>query len=433
MLKNKTKFMVLLLAFLVVISTFSFATDTAVTTSVEGEVTSTLPGDNAKVQTEATTTETESTPNQTSEIYNGDLYVFDDDINMDQLVDGNVYLFGNNINVTGKVNGSLYAFGNNVTFSQESYVVQSIYVMANQLTLDGCANDLYAFAQKIDMSYDSFMIRDLRVAANTFNFNGGVGRDAFVTANNFNFVTTEDAAAIVYGNLNYSSANELSLTTDLVQGDINYTKYVEQEKNLTDVILDKVISFCNALLYILVVFFLCLWLAPKFIEKTSYYITPKKCASSFGIGILTFIVVGIIGIALLFTFIGMPVGFALIGILSLLLSIATAVTCISITYKLKEKFNFSKNYLTYLTLIATIIVIWALELIPYVGFIVTVLVKMIGLGIVVHYIFTRNNVQKTDKVECKETKKLEKAKKKTEKKETSKQEKTTKKEDKKSE
>ena len=418
---------------MLVVSTFSFATDTPVTTSVEGEVTSTLPGDNAKTvepisetnTTTDTTTETENQATTESEIHNGDLYVFDDDIEMNQLVDGNVFLFGNNINVTGKVNGSLYAFGNTVTFSQESYVVQSIYVMANQLTLDGCANDLYAFAQKVDMSYDSFMIRDLRVAANTFNFNGGVGRDAFVEANNFNFVTTEDKGAIVYGNLTYSSVNELSLTTDFVQGEIKYNKQVVEEENVTDVIIDKVISCCNALLYVLVVFFLCLWLAPKFLNKTASYITPKQCASSFGIGILTFVVVGLIGIALLFTVVGMPVGFALIGVLSLLLSISTAITCIAITNKLKEKFNFSKNFLTYLTLVGVIIAIWALELIPYAGFIVTILVKMIGLGIAVHYLLTRNNEKKENKVETKETKKVEKAE--------PKKEKTTKKDDKKSE
>lgn len=232
MLKNKTKFVVILLAFLLVVSTFSFATDTPVTTSVEGEVTSTLPGDNTRTvepisetnTTTDTTTETQTEATTESEIYNGDLYIFDDNIEMNQLVDGNVFLFGNNINVTGKVNGSLYAFCDTITFSEESYVVQSIYAIANQLTLNGCANDLYACAKKIDMSYNSFMIRDLRVIANTFNFNGGVGRDAFVEADNFNFVTTENSAAIVYGNLTYSSDNELTLTTELVQGTINYSK-----------------------------------------------------------------------------------------------------------------------------------------------------------------------------------------------------------------
>ena len=283
--------------------------------------------------------------------------------------------------------------------------------MANELTLNGSANDLYAFAKKVDMSYDSFMIRDLRVAAETFNFNGGVGRDAFVEANNFNFVTSEDKGAIVYGNLTYSSSNELSLSTDFVQGDINYKKEVVKEESVTDMIIDKVISFCNALLYVLVIFFLCLWLAPKFLAKTASYITPKGCASSFGIGILAFIALGFVGLALLFTVVGLPVGFALLGVLSLLFSIATAITCIAITSKLKEKFAYSKNYLTYLTLVGVVIVVWALKLVPYAGFIISVLVNMIGLGIVVRYLLTRNAVEKTEKKEATETKKVEEPKK----------------------
>lgn len=334
---------------------------------------------------------------------------------MNQLVDGNVFLFGNNVNVTGKVNGCLYVFGNNVTFSKDAYIVQAIYVMANQITFDGCSTDLYALAQKIDMSYDSFVLRDLRVAANTFNFNGGVGRDAFVEANNFNFATEENNAAIVYGNLTYSSANELSLTTDFVQGNITYNKQTEEVKSTSDMIINKVIDLCNSLLYVLVVFFLCLWLAPKFLEKTSTYITPKKCASSFGFGILSFVVIALVGLALVFTAVGMPVGFALIGILSLLVSIATAVTCIAITNKIKEKFGFSKNAFTYLTLVGVVIIVWALGLIPYVGVIISLVVKMIGLGIVIRYIFARNTVKKLDDgepaSEKKEKEKVEKPKK----------------------
>lgn len=400
MLKHKTKFIVILLSFLMIISTFTFATDTAVTTSlVDDEAIISLDSD----ETSEETTTTEETDVE-EEIYNGDLYIFDDNIEMDQLVDGNVFLFGNNINITGKVNGSLYAFGNTVTFGEESYVVQAFYVFANQLTLDGCANDLYAFAKKVDMSYNSFMIRDLRVMANTFNFNGGVGRDAFVTANNFNFVTTENDAAIVYGNLTYSSANELSLTTDFVQGEIKYDKQISNTESITDVVINKVISFCNSLLYILVVFFLCLWLAPKFTAKTQDYITVKKCASSFGIGLLASIIIAIVGTILLFTIVGIPVGLALVGLLVLLLSIATTVTCIAITNKLKEKFSYSKNYLTYLTLVGIAIIIWALELIPYVGIIISLLVKMIGLGITIRYLLTKN-------VESEETKKVEKNKK----------------------
>lgn len=395
MLKNKTKIMVLLLVLLIIFSTFSFATDDVPTpTSIEGNVVDSLvPGDNTRTEVD------ETTPISDSEIHNGDLYVYDDNIKMDQLVDGNVFLFGNNIEVTGKVNGSLYAFGNNVSFSQESYVVQSIYVMANTLTLNGSANDLYAFARKVDMAYDSFMIRDLRVCSDTFNFNGGVGRDAFVTANNFNFVNIENSAAIVYGNLTYSAPNELSLTSDLVQGEIKYQKELASGSSVTEVIIEKIINICAIVLYAFVVFFLCLWLAPKFLNTIPTYLEPVTCAKSFGIGLLTFVVSVLVSIVLLFTVVGVPLSFAIIALLILLLSIATAITSICITYKLKEKFAYEKNYLTYLILAGIVIVIWALELIPYVGGLVSFVVKMFGLGTIVYYLFKKN---KSEDVKTKE-------------------------------
>ncbi len=390
MLKNKTKIMVLLLAFLLMFSTFCFATEGEPTPTSEetNTITSTAPGDNARVEEG---TEPEPTP----EIYSGDLYVFDNNIEMDQLVDGNVFLFGDHINVTGKVNGSLYACGNNVTFAKDSYVVQSIYVMANTVTLNGNANDLYAFARKVDMSYDSFMIRDLKVFADTFNFNGGVGRDAFVEANNFNFSNSTDKSAIVYGNLTYSASKELSLSNELVQGEVHYQKALDSKESVTEVILEKVISACNAILYTLVVFLLCLWLAPKFLNNTSSTITVSNIFRSFGIGLLTILLASMVSIGLLFTFIGIPLGFAIAALLVLLLSISGAISSICITYKLKEKFAYSKKYLTYLTLIGVVVAIWALSLIPYVGWVISFVVKMFGLGTIIYYLLTNkksNNI-----------------------------------------
>lgn len=429
MLKTKSKFMVLLFAFVLIISTFSFATEgEPVVTSMEGapvvtsedgnaNVTSTVPGDNARTtEGEVPTTGTQNPDEPTEDdIYNGDLYVFDNNIEMDKLVDGNVFLFGRNINVTGKVNGSLYAFGETVTVSKDAYVIQSMYIAANQLNLNGCANDLYAFANKVDMSYDSFMLRDLRVCAETFNFNGGCGRDAFISANHFNFATVDGNSAIVYGNLTYSAPEELSLTSELVQGEVKYQKDFSEGTSVTDLVIEKVVSVCAIVLYTFVVFFLCLWLAPKFLKTTSTYLEPVTCAKSFGIGLLTVVVAVLVSMILLFTIVGMPLSLAIAALLVLLISIATAITSICITYKLKEKFAYAKNYMTYLTLAGVVIVIWALELIPYVGMIVGIIVKMFGLGVMVHYLFTQNKPTIKGKTETKkEDKPSEKASKKKE-------------------
>lgn len=400
MLKKKTKFIVILLAAFLMVSTFSFATDEGIMPISETSEEKTIE----PRETETSTETNEAQTTEQSEIYNGDLYLFENDIVMDQLVDGNVFIFGNNVKITGKVNGCLFVCANNLTFDEESYVIQSIYACANTIKFNGIVQvDLYASCRQLDMSSDSFVGRDLRVGADTLNFSSGVGRNAFVYVNNFNFMAESDP--IIYGDLTYTASRELSLSQELVQGNISYKPDMENEESpIGEVILDKVFELCSSLLYVAVVLVLAILLAPKFIEKASSYVTTQAICKSFGIGLLATIIAVVVSLVLLFSVIGIPVSFAIVALLVLLISIATAVTSICITYKLKEKFAYSKNYLTYLTLAGVVIVIWALKLIPYVGWIISFVVKMIGLGVIVYYLLTKNksNKEETVKKEKKE-------------------------------
>lgn len=391
MLKNKTKLFLLIITFIVLASTFSFATSDPAVNPISQNTVSETNTIETNGEQDITTTE-----NEEPEIYNDNLYLFNDNVVMNQLVDGNVYIVGQNVEITGKVNGSLFVIADTVTFSKDSYIMQSIYVCANELYLNGAANDLYAIANKVDMSYDSFMLRDLYVTANSFNFNGGAGRNAFVSAKDFNFVTTEGSAAIVYGNLTYTSSNELALSNDLVQGEIKYSKYENAfgEKSVQDIILDYIVDFLKVLLYTVAVFLLALWLAPKFVEKSSSFI-GKKSAMALGVGIISFVVAIVVSICLLFSVIAIPLGFAIFVLFMLMLSIAFAVTAICITNKVKEKFKFNNKYSTALTLILVTLILWALEQIPYVGFVVSIIVSLIGFGITLLYLFTKNKKDET--------------------------------------
>lgn len=401
MLKNKTKFIVILLAVLLVFSSFSLATDEGIMPISETSEEKVIE----PRETETTTGTNESQTSEQAEIHNGDLYLFDNDIVMDQLVDGNVFIIGKNVKITGKVNGCLYVCADKVTFDKDSYILQSIYACANTIDFNGISlYDLYASCRQLNVLSDSFVQRDLRVAADTLNFSGVIGRNAFVGVNKFNFNAEEDT--IIYGDLTYTASNELSLSQDLVQGNVSYKPDTEnKQESIGEVILDKVAQLCSSLLYVAIVFILAILLAPKFVEKASSYIALSSTSKSFGIGILATVVAIVVSFALLFSVIGIPVSFAIVALLVLLLSIATAVTSICITYRLKEKFAYSKNYLTYLTLAGVVIVIWALKLIPYVGGFISIVVNLVGFGIVVDYLLTKN---KSNKKEIKETAKKEK-------------------------
>lgn len=403
MLKNKVKLLVLLTCIIMIISTLSFATnpgDNART--AEGDV-QTTSEENPTPSTEGDTNNQGDTPQNTSEptpeIYSGDLYLFDNNVVMDKFVDGNVFIFGKNIEITGRVNGSLFVFGDKVTFGENSYIIQSIFACANELTLNGAANDLYAAGNIINMNYNSFMLRDLRVCANTFNFKGGAGRDAFVEADNFNFETTSGSSAIVYGNLDYSSNKELELSKELVQGEIHYSNSqgFGNSENVGNVILNKIIDLLETILFTVVVFLLIAWLAPKFVETSKEYI-GKPALISLGIGLLASIVAIFASFALLFSYIGISLAFAIFAVFMIMMSISFAITATCITFKAKEKFNFSKKYLTIVALVVVTLILWLLQQIPYVSIIVNILIYLFGFGTLLVYIFKTTKKDKNVEV-----------------------------------
>lgn len=382
MLKNKSKIVIAIIAILLLISTISFATNPDVATPTSSE--------ESEVSTDASETATDSEAITESDIRDGDLYLFDDNIVMDELVDGNVFLFGNNIEITGKVNGSLYAFGNKVTFKSGASVIQSTYICANEIYFDGDAHDLYVACNNLNMTYNSFIVRDLRVYANTFTYSGGVGRNAYVAAENFTFTTEDENDGLVYGDLNYYSKSELELSKDYVQGNLNYNKLDTISKsNIKETIINKATSLFTSLLFTIAVFLLGIWIAPKFIEETSSF-ASTKALPAFGIGLLALVVIPLISILLMICVIGLPAGFAILGLYFLLLVLCTPIVNICITNKLKERFNLDKNHKTILALIVVSLVVWALKQIPFIGGFIQLLLIVIGLGVMFMYLFTKN-------------------------------------------
>lgn len=392
MLKNKSKLIIAIITILLLVSTISFAT-TDVAAPEENTV-STAPSENS--------TDSESTIE--SDIRDRDLYLFDNNIVMDQLVDGNVFLFGNNIEITGKVNGSLYVFGNKVTFKQGSYVVQSIYACANEINFEGDSNDFYAACKTLNMAYDSFVVRDLRITAKDFTYSGGVGRNAYVAADNFIFNTEDENDGVVFGDLNYLSKSKLDLSKEFVQGNLNYTELKSDTTatSVSDIIIEKIIDLLTLIFTTIIVYLLIWWLAPKFAEKASSFVSVKAF-SSFGIGLLALIIVPIVSIFLICSTVGAPIAFVVLGLYVSLLIISTAIVCTCITDKIKEKFNFDKKYKTILTLVGSSIVFWLLKQIPYIGGLISLILCATATGIIIMYFFTKFKKTKSSESKVEKT------------------------------
>ena len=105
MLKNKSKFIVILALILVLLcSHFSLAADSdeATTTAISIDTTD---ADNL------ITTAQEN-------IKKGDEYLVGQDITVDYTIDGNLYVFGNTVTINSQIVGDVFVFANQVIFEK---------------------------------------------------------------------------------------------------------------------------------------------------------------------------------------------------------------------------------------------------------------------------------------------------------------------------
>lgn len=388
MIKKNLKLLAILFIIITTICSFSycFADET-------DEVTATT------TSSDETTTETEE------EIHEGDLYLFENDVTMDKLVDGNVYIMGKNINITGQVNGNLFVFGDSIKFD-DCYIRYSVYACANNIYYNGACNDLYAVSKKIEMTYDSYVVRDVKISANSTILKAAIGRDVDLQTNSIDF-GADSQVPVIYGNLRYSANQEKELSDDIVKGDITYSSSsIFSKDSIKDKVLDILLAFGLVIVTSLVIYALLNKFKPNCVDKLNY--TPITLLKALGIGLLTIIAIAVISLILIITSVGAKLGLILILSLILIFLFAMPIVSILITNLLKPILKIEKSLMYYVVLALVSIVLYGLTLIPFVGFVFSIIIKALVCGIIViAFIQTRklSDEEIAKKLEEKEAKK----------------------------
>lgn len=325
------------------------------------------------------------------ELISSDLYKFDKDIVINDIVDGNIFAFGNNVKISGEIGGDVFVCANNVEFTDNAYIHGSIFVCSQTCTMSGISYDIYAVCENLTLEKTSIVARDIRVSSSNINIYGSVKRDAYISANTLNFA--EGASHLIGGNLNYSSNSEFSFSEDLVDGSINFTPNVKKEASFEEKISSYINKILSGILYSLAIVLLCIWLTPKFSEKAGT-ILKKKAPLSFGIGLLSSVVIISASILLLLITYGLGSGisFAAITIYILCLTITQTVFSMALANILSNKFNLNKKFQFVLLTLLVSFIIGLLKIVPYVGIILSFVVSMLGLGILVYNLISKKTL-----------------------------------------
>ena len=341
----------------------------------------------ATEESEATSTNGEST-SQTSydnNLKKGDVYLTGDDVTIDYIVDGNLFVFANSVTINSQIGGDAFICAGTVNIGEQGYIFSNLFAFAKNVNVSGVVYDLYTAAEEVTIN--GYIYRDIRVGSNTLNINGTIGRNAFVSAENINFAQSSDpeasltSKAMINGDFNYTSSKEISIPEGSVSGTSNFTTAKEIESNSKS-IQDYIMLLGKFLATVVIIWLVCLWIAPKFLDMT-HKLVSKKLLPVLGFGILTPIVIAVAFIILLIIGITSKIALLSLGILSLLLAISSSIFVIAMNKLICNKLKIEKTIGFFGMLIVSSVVFWLLTLIPYVGTMISLIASIIGLGILV--------------------------------------------------
>lgn len=428
MLKTKTKILVFLLILAISLTTSFVYADNE--TTLEDDI---IPiSDNLESSPVENNAENPISTNEpTEDTYKShDVYLTGDNVTIDYIVDGNLFVIANTVTINSKIGGDAFIMANNINVSEQAYIFNNLFAMANSIDIKGVVYDVYALAQNFTVS-NGYIYRDAKLCCNTIKINGVIGRNAFVSCSNINFNTDENDKGIIYGDLTYSTPSELSFDKNIVNGNVTYkAPKVSPEKSVREIVASYISDLGAFLAFVIIIWLVCLWLAPKFLNDTNKFV-GKKTLNVLGTGLLTLIAVPIACIILLLLQLTAGISLLTVAIYILALIVAKSIFTIVANNYLCSKLNINKNTGIFGMLIVSGVIVWVISELPYVGGIVSFIISVLGLGVLVSAILPKKAKKASDTNEVKETTKTDVKKEISENKDTNKDtKKDNKKEDK---
>ena len=186
--------------------------------------------------------------------------------------------------------------------------------------------------------------------------------------------------ARIGGDLKYSALIEMKVPEGVVVGDTSFNKFEEQQilqEVTSQYYTFKVISFISAL----VMLFLLAFLAPKMLISGGHNI-KKNPFLAFGLGLAMFIGGILVTIVLMATVVGLPLGLIWLALLLIAFYLArffTAVWLVNYIIDFARRKNYARTILFGMAA-AALLVYYLVGYIPYVGWILSVVLFLIGLG-----------------------------------------------------
>lgn len=311
------------------------------------------------------------------------LYEFAKNITKDdETINGNTFLCAETVELKNvNINGDVFIVANRLNILKEAKLNGNVFICASNVEFDGkVAREIYGFVKDIKLGENTTVMYNANISAEHISLKGTFYRDVNATVENMEV----NENSVILGNLNYISEREAKISESAVITNTNFSKFIEEKKQVIDIAVEKVLDFSRYFILVMVVFIVIMKYLPTVIEKSR----KNLSISSFGLGIVSIILIPIILVVLLMLRVFTSVVFAVLLLLMLVLVIANAITNIAIAKAISDKKQSLK--LPIAVSIVTIIN-WIVYQIPIVGGLIAFIWLITGLGISIRNCFTKNS------------------------------------------
>lgn len=319
----------------------------------------------------------------------GDVYLSGENITVDYIIDGNLFITAKNVTINSRIGGDAFICAETITIEEQGSIFSNLFAFAKNVQVNGVAYDVYSFSSE-NTTISGYVYRDIRVASKTVNILGTIGRNAHINCSELNFTQDNNgneeegntivSQAVINGNLSYSSKNEISIPEGIVSGETTFEPHITFHQKTIPEYFMNLGTFVTT---VMIIWLLCLWIAPQFLKNNTSFLTTKKVLPVIGFGILTPIVIVLLTILSFILGITSTISILCMLILFVLLVISSSMFVITLNTMICNKLKIEKNIGIFGLLVLCSIVLWLIGLIPYVGSIINGIVILFGIGITI--------------------------------------------------
>ncbi|MDD4900652.1 MAG: polymer-forming cytoskeletal protein [Patescibacteria group bacterium] len=329
------------------------------------------------------------------ETITGNFYAAGANLTIEGKVDGDVICAGQSVNISGDVAGDVICAGQSVTINGK--VGGNVRLIGETINLNGSvARNATLLGNTIIANNDANIGWDCLVMGNVLELRGKVGRDLYgrldranltgsvdnnvnlnFDAANYGLLVVADTAKI-NGDLRYTAEKNAAIATNAqIKGQVNHA--VPSLKKQTDFWpawwWGNLIAIFSALVIGLVL--ISFWRAGV-IKITDSML--KRVGASLGWGFLVLILTPPLAIILLITIIGIPLSLILVALWLIALYVSKILAGILIGRSLLNSLLPKHKDSLLLAMVVGIVISYLIFAIPFIGWIVSLLAMLWGLG-----------------------------------------------------